>query len=53
MPSHPPAIAITGIGVVSPYGVGREDFWSHVRKGCSTTALLRQVIRDAGGVRVA
>ncbi len=24
-------VAITGIGVVSPYGVGRERFWQHVQ----------------------
>jgi 3-oxoacyl-[acyl-carrier-protein] synthase II len=30
-------VAITGIGVVSPYGVGRERFWTHVSRGCSAT----------------
>ena len=30
-------VAITGIGVVSPYGVGREVFWRHVSRGCSAT----------------
>src|SRR5512138_715771 len=28
-------IAITGIGVVSPFGIGRECFWHHVSRGCS------------------
>jgi len=28
-------VVISGIGVVSPYGVGRERFWSHVSRGCS------------------
>ena len=28
-------IAITGIGVVSPFGIGRECFWHHVSGGCS------------------
>jgi 3-oxoacyl-[acyl-carrier-protein] synthase II len=32
-----PSVAITGIGVVSPYGVGRECFWRHVSRGCSAT----------------
>jgi 3-oxoacyl-[acyl-carrier-protein] synthase II len=30
-------VAVTGIGVVSPYGVGREVFWRHVSRGCSAT----------------
>ncbi len=32
-----PRVVISGIGVVSPYGVGRECFWSHVSRGCSAT----------------
>ncbi len=28
-------IAITGIGVVSPFGIGRERFWTQVSRGCS------------------
>ena len=32
-----PRVAITGIGVVSPYGVGRDCFWRHVSGGCSAT----------------
>jgi 3-oxoacyl-[acyl-carrier-protein] synthase II len=28
-------VAITGIGVVSPFGIGRERFWQHVSRGCS------------------
>jgi 3-oxoacyl-[acyl-carrier-protein] synthase II len=28
-------VAITGIGVVSPFGIGREPFWTHVSRGCS------------------
>jgi 3-oxoacyl-[acyl-carrier-protein] synthase II len=36
-----PRVAITGIGVVSPYGVGRERFWEHVRRGCSATRPIR------------
>jgi 3-oxoacyl-[acyl-carrier-protein] synthase II len=37
---RPPRVAITGIGVVSPYGVGRERFWQHVRRGCSATRAI-------------
>src|SRR6187455_1162287 len=35
-----PRVAITGIGVVSPFGVGRERFWHHVRSGCSATRAI-------------
>ena len=35
-----PRVAITGIGVVSPFGVGRECFWRHVRHGCSATRTI-------------
>jgi 3-oxoacyl-[acyl-carrier-protein] synthase II len=28
-------VVVTGIGVVSPFGVGRERFWQHVTGGCS------------------
>jgi 3-oxoacyl-[acyl-carrier-protein] synthase II len=35
-------VAITGIGVVSPYGVGRERFWTHVSRGCSATRAITE-----------
>jgi 3-oxoacyl-[acyl-carrier-protein] synthase II len=35
-----PRVAITGIGVVSPYGMGRERFWAHVSRGCSATRTI-------------
>ena len=35
-----PAVVITGIGVVSPYGVGRDCFWRHVSRGCSATRTI-------------
>jgi len=34
------AVAITGIGVVSPFGVGREVFWDHVSRGVSGTRAV-------------
>jgi 3-oxoacyl-[acyl-carrier-protein] synthase II len=37
-----PRVAITGIGVVSPFGVGRERFWTHVRRGCSATRAITE-----------
>jgi 3-oxoacyl-[acyl-carrier-protein] synthase II len=33
-------IAITGIGVVSTFGVGRETFWDHVSRGVSGTRAI-------------
>jgi 3-oxoacyl-[acyl-carrier-protein] synthase II len=33
-------IAISGIGVVSPFGIGRDRFWNHVRSGCSGTRAV-------------
>ena len=33
-------VAITGIGVVSPFGVGRERFWTHISRGCSGTRAI-------------
>jgi 3-oxoacyl-[acyl-carrier-protein] synthase II len=37
-----PRVAITGIGVVSPYGVGRDCFWRHVSRGCSATRTITE-----------
>jgi 3-oxoacyl-[acyl-carrier-protein] synthase II len=37
-----PRVAITGIGVVSPYGVGRERFWRCVREGASATRAITE-----------
>jgi 3-oxoacyl-[acyl-carrier-protein] synthase II len=37
-----PGVVITGIGVVSPFGVGREQFWHHVSRGCSGTKAITQ-----------
>jgi 3-oxoacyl-[acyl-carrier-protein] synthase II len=38
--SGSPRVAISGIGVVSPFGVGRDRFWRHVRRGCSATRAI-------------
>src|SRR5689334_14254894 len=38
--STTPRVVITGIGVVSPFGVGRDCFWRHVRGGCSGTRAI-------------
>ena len=37
-----PGVVITGIGVVSPFGVGRAQFWHHVSRGCSGTKTITQ-----------
>src|SRR5690349_23328109 len=36
-----PRVVISGIGVVSPYGIGRERFWSSISRGCSATRPIR------------
>lgn len=35
-------VAITGIGAVSPFGVGRERFWECVSRGCSGTRTITE-----------
>ncbi|MBI4517701.1 MAG: hypothetical protein HY699_17990 [Deltaproteobacteria bacterium] len=35
---RPPAVAVTGIGVVSPIGIGRERFWAALADGQSGIA---------------
>jgi 3-oxoacyl-[acyl-carrier-protein] synthase II len=40
--SASPRVAISGVGVVSPYGVGREVFWRHVSVGCSATRAITE-----------
>ncbi len=37
-----PRIAITGIGVVSAFGVGREVFWDAIRRGQSGTRAITE-----------
>ena len=40
MPTESPRVAITGIGVVSPFGVGRERFWDAISAGRSGTRTI-------------
>jgi 3-oxoacyl-[acyl-carrier-protein] synthase II len=42
MSSSSPRVAITGIGVVSPFGVGRECFWHHISRGISGTRRITE-----------
>ncbi len=37
-----PRVVITGIGVVSTFGVGRECFWHHVSRGISGTRAVTE-----------
>lgn len=43
-----PEVVITGIGVVSPLGIGRETFWESIRAGRSGVTTLPQF--DASGL---
>jgi 3-oxoacyl-[acyl-carrier-protein] synthase II len=46
-------VVISGIGVVSPYGVGRERFWTHVTRGCSATRAIADFDASAFSCTVA
>ena len=46
-------IAITGIGVVSTFGVGRETFWDHVARGMSGTRAITDFDASTFACRVA
>jgi len=52
-PSGQPGVVITGIGVVSPFGVGRERFWDHVSRGCSGSKAITQFDVSSYPCRVA
>jgi 3-oxoacyl-[acyl-carrier-protein] synthase II len=46
-------IVITGIGAVSPFGIGRERFWNHVSGGCSGTRAITDFDASELACRVA
>jgi 3-oxoacyl-[acyl-carrier-protein] synthase II len=48
-----PRVVITGIGVVSPFGVGRERFWDGISRGCSGTRAITQFDASEFSCRVA
>ncbi len=48
-----PRIVITGLGVVSPFGIGRERFWQAVRQGCSGTRRMDEFDTDGMACHVA
>src|SRR3981081_4177704 len=51
--SGTPRVVITGIGVVSPFGVGRERFWQSVSGGCSGTRAITEFDASEFACRVA
>src|SRR6476646_5319561 len=51
--SGTPRVVITGIGVVSPFGVGRERFWQCVSAGCSGTRAITDFDASTFACRVA
>jgi len=51
--SSGPRIVISGIGAVSPFGVGRERFWKSVTVGCSGTRAITEFDAAELGCRVA
>ena len=46
-------VAITGIGIVSPYGAGRDRFWTQVSRGCSATRTITDFDTSAFACSVA
>jgi 3-oxoacyl-[acyl-carrier-protein] synthase II len=48
-----PRVVITGIGVVSPFGVGRERYWDAVSRGCSGTRAITEFDASRYACRVA
>ncbi|HYM25782.1 MAG TPA: beta-ketoacyl-[acyl-carrier-protein] synthase family protein [Vicinamibacterales bacterium] len=46
-------VVITGIGVVSPFGVGRERFWERIAAGCSGTRAISAFDASDLGCQVA
>jgi 3-oxoacyl-[acyl-carrier-protein] synthase II len=49
----PRRVVVTGIGAVSPNGVGRENFWSATRKGVSGIRRITRFDPSAHAVQVA
>jgi len=48
-----PRVVISGIGVVSPFGVGRERFWCNISRGMSGTKAITQFDVSSYPCRVA
>ncbi len=51
--AHPPAeVVVTGVGMVSPIGIGREQFWASLVHGSSGVRLIRQFDTSPMPVRI-
>ena len=48
-----PPVVISGVGVVSPFGVGRERFWDAISRGCSGTREITEFDASEFACRVA
>jgi 3-oxoacyl-[acyl-carrier-protein] synthase II len=48
-----PRVVVTGVGVVSPFGLGRARFWESVREGHSATRRVDQFDTEGMPCRVA
>lgn len=48
-----PSVAVTGIGIVSPIGIGRDAFWSALSAGRSGIAPVEGLARRSGLPRLA
>ena len=53
MPRPSDPVVISGIGVVSPYGAGRDRFWSAIRRGESGVRAITQFDASRFACRVA
>lgn len=51
--ANTPRVAITGIGVVSAFGVGRERFWDHVSRGQSGVRAMHELDLAPSACRIA
>jgi 3-oxoacyl-[acyl-carrier-protein] synthase II len=53
--SHPERsrVVVTGLGVVSPFGVGRATFWENARRGSSGTRAITEFDTEGLSSRVA
>ena len=51
--SAEPRVVITGIGAVSPFGIGRERYWESISRGCSATRAMVDLDADTFACRVA
>jgi len=52
-PPHPPRVVVTGVGVVSSYGWGRETFWRGVSSGTAAIGTFRRFDHDRHRTHIA